>query len=125
MQNLINSIWNWFQFIVDLITALFWIIKALFLWLYTLLNSLWSIIENVITSTVFYNIHNALWYISNFIWWPATVILSSLLVISMIRIWIAFVFKILRLNIDYNTLQQKTNDANVESNKRESAIFKP
>lgn len=46
------------------------------------------------------------------IWWPATVIIASLLLIVMVRIIIAFVFKMLRLNIDYNTLNKKTYEAN-------------
>lgn len=121
-----NTIANIRNTLSSFISSLVWIIQTIFYWLTSLLGAVWDLFYKMVVDVdPFVNVNRAFVYISNYIWWPATVFISTLLVIVMLRIWIAFVFKILRLNIDYNTLQQKTTDANIEANKRKNAIFKP
>lgn len=122
LSNTIANIWNTLS---SFISSLVWIIQTIFYWLTSLLGAVWDLFyKMVIDVDPFVNVNRAFVYISNYIWWPATVFISTLLVVAILRIVIAFVFKILRLNIDYNTLQQKTRDANIEADRRKSAIFK-
>lgn len=126
LQQLVNNITDIWNNVISFLWQLLGIVKTIFYWLTSLLGAVWDLFYSLVLEVdPFYQVNRAFVYLSNYIWWPATVFISTLLVVAILRIWIAFVFKILRLNIDYNTLQKKTTDANVEANKRKSAIFKP
>lgn len=60
-------------------------------------------------------ITSALSKIAIFLGWPTVILFASLLVIVIIRICISFVFKLLRLNIDYHSLQSKTKWLNIRN----------
>ena len=104
---LIQRLWNFFQPILDVLSYIGAIFKTIRYWITSLLSGLWDLIVDVIQWWVFYNVWNAFTQISSYIWWPATVFIASMLFIIMIRIFIAFIFKLFRLNIDYHSLNYK------------------
>ena len=57
-------------------------------------------------------ISNAFTQLYDYVGGPWVFVLSSVFVLGLVRILIAFVFKIFRLNIDYNTLNKKEYSAN-------------
>lgn len=110
---LMQQIWNWFLDIGSFIISILWFLY--YSWK-TLINWLWRLIFNVFDWWVFVNVNSAFMDISNYIGGPATVFLASLLLIAIIRVLIAFIFKLMRLNIDYNTMDKNTRSANRWSN---------
>lgn len=125
--NTITSIWKWiFSFFSSLSSIISWIIsivQAIFYWLTTLLSKVWNLFLQLIDWGVFVNIGRAFDTISSYIWWPATVFLASMLFLVIVRIVIAFVFKIFRLNIDYHTDRAKTEKYADEDFKRNHNLF--
>ena len=91
------------SFIISAIGFIWFAWKTLVVWVAKLL---WSVIDG----GVFVNVNRAFVYISDFIWWPATIFLSALLLIIIIRIIVSFVFKILRLNTDYTMYKTQWKD---------------
>lgn len=115
----VDSIWNWFWLLINRITIFFnsvleilsyiWqILSALWYWLTSLLSWIWDLVLEVLRWWVFLNVASAFSTLASYIWWPAVVFLSTLMFIIIFRIFLAFVFKILRLNIDYHNTQSKT-----------------
>lgn len=102
--NRIVSIWNGFVNVFSYIITLF---KTLFYWLTSLLSSLWNLISQVFQWEVLSTVSDTFIKLSEYIWTPATIFMASLLFIIFVRIVIAFVFKILRLNIDYYSLTSR------------------
>lgn len=103
--NSINSIWT---SIIQVLSYIWSILKALWLWLTSLLSPLWELIWQVLWNGAVSSLLQAIDRISSYIWWPATVFIMTLFVIILTRIVIWFVFKIMRLNIDYHVLQNRT-----------------
>lgn len=121
--NVWTTIWNWFWIliktisnlfssIVNLVSYLIWIIKALFYWLWSLLSWVRNLLVNVFDWWVFSSVWLAFNQLTTYIWVPAVVFMASLFLVIIVRIWIAFVFKLLRLNIDYHSLNNKTRTIN-------------
>lgn len=110
---LMQQIWNAFLDIWSFIVSIFWFIyyawKTLIIWVAKLI---WSVLD----WWVFVNVNRAFDVVSDFIGGPATIFLASLLLIVIIRILIAFVFKMMRLNIDYNSFDKNTRKANAWDN---------
>lgn len=104
---LITKIVSFFTLIWNFVWYLFDIVKALFYWLTSLLSWVWKVFVNIIDLWFFSSVWNTFSQIASYIWGPVTVILSSLFLLVIFRIWIAFVFKIFRLNIDYHSLTSK------------------
>lgn len=113
IQNFTSSVWNlfwsfisritsFFQSVLDVLTYIGWIFKALWFWLTSLLSWIWDLIQQVFNWSVFHNVANGLIYVSDYIWAPATIFIASLLLIVIFRIIIAFVFKIFRMRMDYD-----------------------
>lgn len=88
------------SFIIDIFSLIYYIWYTLVIWVAKLFWYIvdWPVIASVINTFV---------KLSDYIWWPATVFLSALLLIAMIRIIGAFIFKLVRLWFDYN--MRKTN----------------
>lgn len=106
--NLIRSIWDLFSWIISVVNYVIDIISALFFGFGSLLSWIWDLIIEVFDWGVFVNVWRVFGILSEYIWWPATVFMATLLLIIVFRIFIAFIFKILRLNIDYHNTQSKT-----------------
>ena len=105
---LIRSIWDLFSWIVSFFNYALDIISALFFGFGSLLSWIWDLIAKVFDWGVFVNVWRCFDILSDYIWWPATVFIATLLLVIVFRIFIAFIFKILRLNIDYHNTQSKT-----------------
>lgn len=97
-----------FSFILSIFGFLYYAWKTLIIWV-------WRLFKWVINSWVFVNVSQAFLDLSEYLWIGAYFIYALLFVI-IIRILIAFVFKILRLNIDYNALDKNTRKANSRAN---------
>ena len=112
ISNFTIKISNFFEQIVNFVWYLVSIVKTLRYWLTSLLSASFDLFKQVfeweaITTTITY-----FWKIAEYIWGPATTFLASLFIIIILRIWIAFVFKLFRLNIDYNSFDKNTRKAN-------------
>lgn len=112
ISNAIKSVWSfisqlyyvirdWFNIVWDVFSSIWSILSTLWYWAITLFSNLLSLIKQVFEWYVFENLPNWFNQLSQFIGGPATVFVMTLLFIVIVRIWIAFVFKIFRLNIDY------------------------
>ena len=105
LYDFIYDFWMTCINILSYIASILWFIwygwKTLLIWLF-------KILWNIFDWWVFVNVNRAFIFISDYIWWPVTIIFVSLLFIIIIRIIIAFVFKLLRLNIDYHSLNSKS-----------------
>jgi len=106
-SSLLTSITNFFSPIIQALWYILSILKALWYGLTSLLSWLWNLIVEVFNSGVFVNVSNAFTFVSGYIWGPATVFIATMLFIVIFRIWIGFLFKIFRLNINYNSLRYK------------------
>ena len=73
----------------------------MFYWLKTITLAVIDLVKQVFEWTVFSYMSNWFVTLSKFIGWPATIFVATLLFIVFVRIWIAFIFKICRLNLDY------------------------
>lgn len=108
---LITNIVKFFNIIVNFIWYLFDIVKAVFYWLWSLLTSVYDLLLQFLNNWVMNNVWNAFAMLWDYLWGPAVVFIASLFLVILFRIFIAFVFKIFRLNIDYHTLSDKSNKA--------------
>ena len=106
--SLINTFTNIFSPIIQALWYVLSILKALWYGLTSILTWLWNLIVEVFNSGVFVNVNSAFIKLWDYIWGPAVVFIATMLFLIIFRIWLAFVFKIFRLNIDYHSLQSKT-----------------
>ena len=106
--SLIRTIVDIFSWIINFIHNLLDIISTIFFWLWSLLSWLWDLIIKVFDWSVFLNVSRVFWILTSYIWTPAVIFMSTLLLIIILRIFIAFIFKILRLNIDYSNTYNNT-----------------
>lgn len=116
---LLNRLVSFFQSVVEIIWYWVSVFKTIFYWIGSLLGSVYDLFKEIIGGSVIVNVWKAFWDLASYIWWPAVVFISSLLLVVIIRILIAFVFKILRLNIDYNSFDKQTRKANSWDNASE------
>ena len=100
----INSIWS---SIINVLSYIWSILKALWLWLTSLLTPIWELISSVLWNGAISSLAQSIDSIASYIWWPAVVFIMTLFMVILVRIVVAFVFKILRLNFDYEV--RKTN----------------
>ncbi len=63
-------------------------------------------------------IYDALNYLAFYIWDWGISLLASILFIVLIRIFIAFVFKIFRFNVNYTTMQDRMNRNSIANDPR-------
>lgn len=108
INNLTLRISNFFDPIINVVWYIISIVKTLWFWLTSLLTSSFELFKQIfeweaITTTAKY--FGVIW---EYIWGPATVFLASLFVLIILRIWIAFVFKIFRMNLDYKISWKKS-----------------
>lgn len=127
IEDMLMSIWNWFSMIYKALMSFFnpiisflksvvSIVDTLWYWITSLLSWIWKLIVQVFEWWVFNIVWEVFSYISNYIWVPAVIFISTLLLIAVVRIWIAFVFKMMRLNIDYKPNWGKPNTYNITNN---------
>lgn len=95
-----NMIWNFLSYIFSILKTLWYWAVTLFSWISELINDIfWWTFFGYLWSTL----NDLSFYIGSFwaylFWW--------ILIVIFVRIWISFVFKVLRLNVDYNTLKKK------------------
>ena len=102
--NIFVSISNWFIEIISTIVSIF---STLWFWIRTLFVSVIDLVRQLFQGELFYNVWRIFNYLSTFIWTPATIFLATLFLVVIVRIGISFVFKLLRLNANYNSLQKK------------------
>ena len=100
-----DSIWNIISYIRNIIQAIWFAINSF-------LSMIWDLILKIWDSWIDTNIISAFNYISEYIWWPATVILSSVLILAMFRIFFSFVMKLFKWKIDYSMRQEKIKNQN-------------
>lgn len=103
--NLTSTIQDFFWNIWNVLSYIREIFKAIRFGMGSLLSSLAQLIDQILDWDIFLNLFKTFTYISNYIWWPATVFLSTILLIAFFRIFIAFVFKLFKGSADYNALQ--------------------
>lgn len=115
IASILQSLWDFFvsvsnvisdvaSFLISILGFLWYAWKTLIVWVYKLF-------VRIADSGVFRSTSTAILNLSDYIWFGAYFIYALLFVI-IIRIIIAFVFKLLRLNIDYNALDKNTRIAN-------------
>lgn len=109
---LTRTIWNFFSTLLDILSFLDSLINTLVYWIGSLLSWVVRLVSQIFTNGVFSSVWQAFSQLSTYIWGPATVIMASLLLLAIVRIGIAFVFKLLRLNIDYHSLNNKSKTYN-------------
>ena len=119
ISNFTLKISGFFEPIINVVWYIISIVKTLWFWLTSLLTSSFELFKEVfeweaITTVAYY--FGVIW---EYIWGPATVFLASLMLLIILRIWIAFVFKLFRLNIDYNSFDKNTRKANAWDNASE------
>lgn len=110
--NLIQSINNIWTSIIDVCSYIIWIFKAIFFGVWSLCTSVFQLSFHIFESDVFNNVSTAFEYVSWYIWWPATIFIATMLFVVIVRIAVAFVFKLFRLNIDYNRNKSQINAYN-------------
>lgn len=103
--NLINMLWDFFSSVWNVLSYIWEIIKALRFWMGSLLSWLWNLIVEIMEWDIFIDLKITFGYISDYIGGPATVFLSTLLLIAFFRIFISFVFKLFKGADKYNALQ--------------------
>lgn len=130
MDWIITTITNFWKGVLSFFSSLWsiiswWIsiIQAIFYWLTSLLSKVWDLAIQIFDWWVFTNVGRAFEILSAYIWWPATAFLGVMLFLIIVRIAIAFVFKIFRLNIDYHTDRAKTDKINAEEYKKSHNLF--
>lgn len=102
-----NIILNFFNSILEVISTIVSISSTLWYWVRTLFSSVIDLTRQLFQGELFYNVWLIFKDLSTFIWTPATIFLATLFLVVIVRIWISFVFKLLRLNANYNSLQKK------------------
>lgn len=107
-SDLIRNIVSIWQSIINIISYWLWIVKALRYWMISLCSWIRQLILQAFNSWVFVNVAKAFSELTNYIWAPAVIFIATLFLFVLVRIAIAFVFKLLRLNIDYHTLNSQT-----------------
>lgn len=85
----------------------FSILQSLWYGATTLFSWIWEVVNQVFDSPVFDYIWNIRNYLVNFMWYPTVLFLCTMFIIILVRIWIALVFKVLRLNVDYHNTYQE------------------
>lgn len=118
LSNFSNWVMNFFNSLSSIVSSIISIVQALFYWLITLLSAVWDLVIQIFEWSAFINITSTFGTISNYIWWPATVFIATIFFVIIVRIWIAFVFKIFRLNIDYHTKRSQTEKASIDDWRR-------
>lgn len=103
--NLISTLWDFFSSVWNVLSYIWEIIKALRFWMGSLLSWLWDLIVEIMQWEIFTNLGITFNYISEYIGGPATVFLSTILLIALFRIFISFVFKLFKGSDRYNALQ--------------------
>lgn len=96
----LESIWDLLSDISSYIDS---ILSSIWFWLTTLITSIWKLFNETIWNgglSSALGVINDLW---DYIGGPWVVFLCSILLIIFWRIIIAFVFKVFRLSLDYNT----------------------
>lgn len=110
--NAIQWVWNLFSQWVNMFRAFFNAVIDFFSSVWSIINTLWygaktlfasvlDLVNQILTWELFDHLPGRFHDLSQFIGGPATIFLATLFFVILVRIWIAFVFKILRLNIDY------------------------
>ena len=128
-EELINTIYSWSNALVEVLRSFVDVVKDIWsfvlsilqsirYWLSTLTSSLWQIIDETIGNGALVSTVRTLDSLWDYIWWPAVVFLFSIILLVIGRIIIAFVFKVLRLNLDYHSMSSKTKRWNQEDTKQ-------
>lgn len=98
----VNKFVSFCNSVVSVLSYIWSLLKTLWFWLTSLLSWVWDLVVQLFNWTIFDYVGSAFSSISYYIWTPAVIFLSSLFLIVILRVAIALVFKIFRLNIDYN-----------------------
>lgn len=107
ISDLWTNIIKFFNSITSVLNYIYSMLKALWYWLTSLLTWTWELIVQIFDWGVFSTVWTYFNYLASYIGYPAVIFISTLLLFIIFRIWVAFVFKILRMNIDYRTLVDK------------------
>lgn len=115
-KNLILSIFNWitdfFGVIVDIWKSVISILSSLWYAVSTLFTWLRDIAKEVVSNGALVQVSSTFGQLSDYIGAVPTMLLASLLMIAMVRIIVAFVLKLFRLNVDYHVQRNKSNTWN-------------
>jgi len=109
-EELINAIGNWFWLLIQRIVWIWNIIseffsqlisvfKVIFYGLVSLLSSVGDLLQQVFVWGIFNYLVEAFAFISEYIWWTATMFLFTILFVAIIRFIIWFVFRIFKLSL--------------------------
>lgn len=98
---------TFFQSIIDFFNNVLSIFEVLWFWIKTLLSWVWKLITEIFDWTLFDYLFNWFNDLSLYIWYSGALFISSILFVVIIRIIISWVFKMFRLNQDYNTMKTK------------------
>lgn len=105
------DLWNWIirslKSLVTFFDTTWSIIKTLWFWIKTLLSWTWSLIQDLFNWSLFDYLANWFNDLQLYIGFPWVIFMFSILFVIMIRIIIAFVFRMFRLNVDYKTMKTK------------------
>lgn len=100
ISNFFLSVWNVLWYIWS-------IFQTLRYWLTTLLSSVYDTLIKVFDTSLFSYLYNWFNDLAWLIWLWGALFISSLLFVAFVRIIIAFVLRMFRLNADYRPLQKK------------------
>lgn len=116
ISDLWTNIIKFFNSIISVINYIYSMLKALWYWLTSLLTWTWQLIVQIFDWWVFNTVWTYFNYLASYIGYPAVIFISTLLFFIIFRIWVAFVFKIFRMNIDYHSLTSKNRTREQHSN---------
>lgn len=103
----VNKFVAFCNIIISVLSYIWSIIKTLWYWLTSLLTGAWELITDFFSWYIFDYLGYWFTFLTNYIWvWPV-VFMSSLLLLILLKIWISYVFKIFRLNLDHKVFSKK------------------
>ena len=103
----VNKFITFCNTIVAVLNYIWSILKTLWFWLTSLLTGVWDLISQLFAWQLFDYLWSWFVQLSQYIWTPAVIFISSLLLLVFLRIWIGFVFKLFRLNMNYKVFTKK------------------
>lgn len=112
ITNFLHSISDFFIAFYDSVVDIFWYILSIlwFIWYWwkTLIVWVYKLLLSIFDSWTFVNVSLAFHDLGDYIGGPAVVFIGALFFIILVRIIVAFIFKLLRLNVDYHSLSDKS-----------------
>lgn len=101
LQRFFNIVINFFSSILNFFTSLWSILSTLWYGAKTMFSKVIELVNDLFSWSLLGYVSSTFNDLVFYLWIKRTLFFSTLFVVILVRIWIAFVFKVLRLNMDY------------------------